>query len=260
MSLAIRIIPCLLLKEWGIVKTVRFDEETYIGCPINAVRVFNANNVDELILLDILATPKGRGIFTEILTQITDESFMPITVGGGIRKQDDIREMLQHGADKIAINTAAVDDPGCIKAASAKFGRQCIVVSIDVRRTEGNVGEVFTQRGRKPTGLDPVDHAIHMEELGAGEILLNSIDRDGTWDGYDVDLIRRVSEAVSIPVVACGGAGELQHFADAVDIGGASAVCAGSFFLFHGSRRGILINFPSRNQLSSVLGKHRVRP
>jgi cyclase len=249
----------LLLKEWGIVKTVRFEKETYIGCPINAVRVFNANNVDELILLDILATPKGRVVFTDILTQITDESFMPITVGGGIRSQDDIREMLRHGADKVTVNTAAVVDPGFIKAAAAKFGRQCIVVSIDVRREGNGSCQVYTERGTTRTGLDPVEHAIHMEELGAGEILLNSIDRDGTWEGYDVDLIRRVSEAVSVPVIACGGAGRLEHFADAVDRGGASAVSAGSFFLFHGKRRGILINYPSPKRLQTVLGSHRVR-
>lgn len=259
MSLAVRVIPCLLLKEWGIVKTVRFAEETYIGCPINAVRVFNASNVDELILLDILATPKGRAVFTDILTQITDESFMPITVGGGLRSQNDIREMLQHGADKVSINTAAVDDPNFIRVAAAKFGCQCIVVSIDVRREKDGRFQVFTQRGMKPTGLDPVQHAIHMQELGAGEILLTSIDRDGTWEGYDVDLIRRVSDAVSIPVVACGGAGQLQHFADAVDEGRASAVSAGSIFLFHGKRRGILINYPARNRLRTILGNHRVR-
>jgi len=249
----------LLLKEWGIVKTVRFKEETYIGCPINAVRVFNASNVDELILLDILATRKGRAVFTDILTQIADESFMPITVGGGLRGLDEIREMLQHGADKVSINTAAVDNPAFIQVASAKFGCQCIVVSIDVRQEDGDRYQVHTQRGMKPTGLDPVDHAIHMEELGAGEILLNSIDRDGTWDGYDVELIRRVSDAVSVPVVACGGAGDLQHFADAVDEGGASAACAGSIFLFHGKRRGILINYPTRHRLQAILGNHRVR-
>jgi cyclase len=258
-SVAIRVIPCLLLKEWGIVKTVRFEEETYIGCPINAVRVFNASNVDELILLDILATPKGRTVFAEILTQIADESFMPITVGGGIRNPDDVREMLRHGADKVSINTAAAADPNFIQIAAAKFGCQCIVVSIDVRRESDGSCQVYTRRGTTPTGLDPVEHAIRMEQLGAGEILLNSIDRDGTWEGYDVDLIRRVSDAVSIPVIACGGAGQLQHFADAVDAGRASAVCAGSFFLFHGRRRGILINYPSRDRLQEVLGNNRVR-
>jgi len=257
--LAIRVIPCLLLKEWGIVKTVRFDEETYIGCPINAVRVFNANNVDELILLDILATPKGRSVFTNILTQVADESFMPITVGGGIRKLADIREMLQHGADKVTINTAAVEDPDLIRAAAEKFGRQCIVVSIDVRRNNDGAFEVFTRRGTRATGIDPVEHALQMERSGAGEILLNSIDRDGTWQGYDVELIQRVASEASIPLIACGGAGKLEHFADAVQDGGASAVCAGSFFLFHGKRRGILINYPSRDRLREVLGHDRVR-
>lgn len=258
MGLAVRVIPCLLLKEWGVVKTVKFDTETYIGCPINAVRVFNANDVDELILLDILATKKGRAVFTDILRQIADESFMPITVGGGVSTLDDIRDMLQHGADKVAINTAAAERTDFIRDAAEKYGRQCIVVSIDVRRVKGKY-EVFTRRGAHATGLDPVAHAQRVAEFGAGEILLNSIDRDGTWEGYDIPLLRQVADAVSIPVVACGGAGELEHFASAVDQGHASAVSAGSFFLFHGRRRGILINYPTRDRLKSVLGSERVR-
>ena len=205
-------------------------------------------------------TPKGRAVFTDILTQITDESFMPITVGGGIRSLDDIREMLHHGADKITINTVAVEKPDFINAAAKKFGGQCIVVSIDVRKEHDGRWQVYSHGGTKPTALDPVAHAVHMEQLGAGEILLNSIDRDGTWDGYDVELIRRVTDAVSIPLVACGGAGQLEHFADAVDEGRASAVCAGSFFLYHGRRRGILINYPPRQRLQQFLGEHRVRP
>lgn len=259
MASAIRVIPCLLLREWGIVKTVRFAEETYIGCPINAVRVFNASNVDELILLDIVATRKGRTVFTDILTQIADESFMPITVGGGVRNQDDLREMLKHGADKVAINTAAVENPDFIGEAASRFGCQCVVVSIDVRRDADARPRVYTHRGKTPADVDPVDHARRMEQLGAGEILLNSIDRDGTWEGYDIDLVRRVADAVTIPVIACGGAGRLEDFADAVDNGHASAVCAGSFFLFHGKRRGILINYPSRRQLQKTLGANRAR-
>lgn len=259
MSSTIRVIPCLLLREWGIVKTVRFRDETYIGCPINAVRVFNANDVDELILLDIMATNEDRTALTDVLSQIADESFMPITVGGGIRSSEQIREMLKHGADKVCINTAACETPDFIREASDKFGSQCLVVSIDTRReSDGSYG-VYTRRGTTGTGLDPVDHAVRMQELGAGEILLNSIDQDGTWEGYDLKMLQRVSDAVTIPVIACGGAGKLEHFVEAVSIGHASAVSAGSFFLYHGRRRGILINYPSREKLQTLFGQERIR-
>lgn len=259
MPSTIRVIPCLLLKEWGIVKTVRFRDETYIGCPTNAVRVFNANDVDELILLDILATRNGRTVSTEILSQIADETFMPITVGGGIRTFDDIRDILKHGADKVCINTAACEQPEFVREAAGRFGGQCVVVSIDAKREPDGSYGVYTHRGTTRTGLDPVSHAIQMQDLGAGEIFLNSIDRDGTWEGYDLELLKQVCDAVTIPVIACGGAGKLEHFAEAVSIGNASAVSAGSFFLYHGRRRGILINYPSRDQLQTVLGQERIR-
>ena len=259
MPSTIRVIPCLLLKEWGIVKTVRFRDETYIGCPINAVRVFNANDVDELILLDILATEENRAPLTDVLSQIADESFMPIAVGGGIRTFDHIRDMLMHGADKVCINTAACEHPEFIREAAERFGSQCIVVSIDARRKPDGSYSVHTRRGTKPSGLDPVGHARRMQDNGAGELLLHSIDRDGTWEGYDLELLRQVTDAVSIPVIASGGAGKLEHFAAAVTAGGASAVSAGSFFLYHTRRRGILINFPPRDKLRAALGPERVR-
>ncbi|MCH7989500.1 MAG: imidazole glycerol phosphate synthase subunit HisF [Planctomycetes bacterium] len=259
MPSTIRVIPTLLLKEWGIVKTVRFQEETYIGCPINAVRVFNANNVDELILLDIQATQLGRIPLADVVSQIADEALMPITVGGGLQKMEHIRELLRIGADKVTINTAACENPAFIEEAAGKFGSQCIVVSIDVKQVRDGSHEVFCRRGSTATGLDPVSHAVRMQELGAGEILLNSIDQDGTWDGYELGLLRQVCDAVTIPVIACGGAGELQHFSDAVTIGHASAVSAGSFFLYHTKRRGILINFPTREELQCALGETSVR-
>lgn len=257
--LSIRVIPTLLLKDWGIVKTVRFNKETYIGCPINAVRVFNSNNVDELILLDIQATRQGRGPDPEIVTQIADEACMPITIGGGIRDLETVRSMLNSGADKVCINTAAVEDPHFVEQAAGRFGSQCVVVSIDVKKRWRGGHEVYTRRGRQRTRLSPVEHAIHMEELGAGEILLNSVDRDGTWEGYDLELLHEVADAVNVPVIACGGAGKLQDFADAVHVGGASAVSAGSYFLYHGRRRGILITFPTRDQLQSIFGEERMR-
>ena len=254
-----RIIPVLLLKDWGIVKTVRFKKETYIGCPINAVRVFNAMHADELFLLDIRATSQGRPPITDIALQVTEEATMPITVGGGLRTVEDIREILRCGADKVSINTCAVEQPELIRQAAGRFGSQCIVISIDYRRSWRGKHQVFVRRGTKSAGLHPVDHAKRVEALGAGEILLNSIDRDGTWGGFELDMLRAVADAVKIPVVACGGAGRLEHFRDALDEGRASAVAAGSFFLFHGRRRGILINFPTRNSLGDVLGPRRVR-
>ena len=259
MPSVIRVIPALLLKDWGIVKTVRFREETYIGCPINAVRVFSAKNVDELLLLDIQATKQRRALESDVVSQIADESCMPITVAGGIRTLEHVREILRNGADKVCINTRACENAEFIREAAAKFGGQCIVVSIDAKRRANGTYEVYTRRGTTATGIDPVSHAVHMQQLGAGEILLNSIDRDGTWQGYDLALLRQVCDAVTIPVIACGGAGKLQDFADAVTIGHASAVSAGSFFLYHGRRRGILITFPTREELQSVLGKDRVR-
>lgn len=254
----VRVIPTLLLKDWGIVKTVGFDDETYIGCPINAVRVFNANDVDELILLDILATGEGRTPDLDRVTQIADESLMPIAVGGGLRSIEAVRELLACGADKVVLNTAAIEMPGLIEDCASHFGSQCVVVSIDAR-LKGEGWEVLTRRGTTATGLDPRGLAGQLQQRGAGEILVNSIDRDGTWRGYDLGLIESVSAEVSIPVIACGGAGSLEDFGKAVTDAGASAVAAGSFFLYHGRRRGILITFPTHEELASVLGAERVR-
>ena len=254
----VRVIPTLLLKDWGIVKTVGFDAETYIGCPINAVRVFNANDVDELILLDILATQEGRTPDPERVTQIADESRMPIAVGGGLRSVASVRQMLACGADKVVLNSAAIEVPELVRDCATHFGSQCVVVSIDARR-EAEGWQVLTRRGTTTTGLDPRQLAGDLQRQGAGEILINSIDRDGTWDGYDLELGEQVSSEVGIPVIACGGAGRLEDFGRAVSEAGASAVAAGSFFLYHGRRRGILITFPTCEELASVLGAERVR-
>ena len=254
----VRVIPTLLLKDWGIVKTVGFDAETYIGCPINAVRVFNANDVDELILLDILATREGRTPDPERVTQIADESLMPIAVGGGLRSVESVRQMLACGADKVVLNSAATEVPELVRDCATHFGSQCVVVSIDARR-EAEGWQVLTRRGTTTTGLDPRRLAGDLQRQGAGEILINSIDRDGTWEGYDLELVEEVSSEVGIPVIACGGAGRLEDFGKAVSEAGASAVAAGSFFLYHGRRRGILITFPTCEELASVLGAERVR-
>lgn len=258
--LKIRVIPCLLLKDWGIEKSVQFNEFVYIGSPINAARVFKGRNVDELILLDIKATPERRGPIREIIAQIAEETSMPLTVGGGIRSIEQAWEMLNAGADRIAINTCAVEKPELFREGARRFGRQCMVGSIDARRRPDGSYEVFTHGGRQPTGRDPLDLALELEDLGAGEILLNSIDRDGTMSGYDLELIRRVADRLTIPLIALGGAGSVQHLADAVQIGHASAVAAGAFFLFYGKRRTVLITYPTDEELNAALGPALVRP
>ena len=248
-----RVIPCLLLKNKGLVKTVQFKEPRYIGDPINAVWIFNQKEVDELIFLDIMATKEERKPFIELISKISDECFMPLTVGGGIRRVEDIKELLNAGAEKVSINTYAVENPSFIKEASDVFGSQSIVVSIDAKRYKKGSYEVFTHGGTRPTGIDPVSLAVQMEAMGAGEILLNSIDRDGVMDGYNVKLVRKVSDAINIPLIACGGAGKLEDFANVINAGHASAVAAGSFFVFHGRRRAVLINFPAKEELELLL-------
>jgi cyclase len=255
----IRVIPVLLLRRWGIEKSIRFKKYVYVGSPINAARVFNGRNVDELILLDIAASAEGRGPDLQIVSEITGESQMPLTVGGGIRDVETIRALLNRGVDRVALNTHALARPALIREAADQFGSQCIVVSIDVKRRWNGRETVVGQGGRRNAGRDPVAWAQEAAGLGAGEILLTSVDRDGTMDGYDIDLVRRVSEAVPIPVIACGGAGRVEDFAEAVDRGGASAVAAGAFFLFFGPRRTVLINYPTDAELARVLGPARVR-
>ncbi|HOT51383.1 MAG TPA: AglZ/HisF2 family acetamidino modification protein [Candidatus Hydrogenedentes bacterium] len=255
----VRVIPVLLLRGWGLEKSIQFTTPKYVGCPINAARVFNGKNVDELILLDIIATEERRGPQIEVVRQIAGESFMPFSVGGGIRTVDGMWELLQAGADRVVINTAAIEDPDLVARGADRFGRQCMVVSIDVRRHADGRCEVFTHAGRKATGLDPVETALRMEAHGAGEIFLTSIDRDGTMDGYDIELVRSVADAVSIPVIACGGAGSVAHLAQAVYEGHASAVAAGAFFLFYGKRRTVLITYPTDEELRAHFRPEHIR-
>jgi cyclase len=255
----VRVIPVLLLKHWGIEKSIQFGNNVYVGSPINAVRVFNGRNVDELILLDIVATPERRGPNLEVIRQITSEAQMPLTVGGGIRSLDTIRGLMASGVDRVAINTAAAESPGFVREAADIFGSQCIVVSLDVLRRKDGRCEVHTHGGTRATGLDPVQHARNMERHGAGELLLTSINRDGGMAGYDIELIRAVADAVSIPVIACGGAGSVAHLGQAVSEGHASAVAAGAYFLFFGPRRTVLITYPEDAELINALGSGRVR-
>lgn len=248
-----RIIPALLLQGHGLVKTVKFKDPTYLGDPINIVRIFNDKEVDELVFLDITATNENRPPAFDKLANITSECFMPLGYGGGIRTMDDIRTLLSIGIEKIILNTISIEDPSLVRSAADHAGSSSVVISMDVKKNFLGKYEVQIRGGRKSTGLDPVRHAIEMEKLGAGEIFVNSIDRDGTMKGYDIELIHRVSDAVSIPVIACGGAGKLQDLEDAIKIGRASAAAAGSFFVFQGPLRGVLISYPSQNDLRRIL-------
>ncbi len=257
--LKVRVIPVLLLRGWGLEKSIRFDTPKYVGCPINAARVFNGKNVDELMLLDIVATREGRGPQLDVVRQIAEESFMPFTAGGGIRSVDMMWELLQAGADRVVINTAAIERPELVREGADRFGSQCIVVSIDVRARRDGGYEVYTRAGTRPTGLDPVETALHMQAMGAGEILLTSIDRDGTMEGYDIPLVRQVADALHIPLIACGGAGSVGHLAEAVYNGHAAAVAAGAFFLFYGPRRTVLITYPTDEELRRAFRAEHVR-
>jgi imidazole glycerol-phosphate synthase subunit HisF len=246
-----RVIPCLLLRNGGLVKTVKFKSPRYIGDPINAVRILNDKEVDELVFLDIGATSGGSGPNFELLADIASEAFMPFGYGGGITSIDQVKRLYALGVEKVIINTAAADTPSLVSEAAALAGCSGVVVSMDVRRDWRGKYSVCIKSGERDLKRDPVSYAKEMERLGAGEILLNAIDRDGTMDGYDLELIRTVSEAVSVPVVASGGAGNLHHFLSAVKEG-ASAVAAGSMFVFHGKHRAVLITYPEYEELEKL--------
>jgi cyclase len=229
-----RIIPCLDVTAGRVVKGVRFKELRDAGDPVECAAAYDAQGADELVFLDITASSDGRKIMRDVVAATAERCFMPLTVGGGLRSADDIGAMLRAGADKVSLNTAAIADPGLILDSSDRFGSQCIVLAIDAKfeASPEPRWRVFTHGGRNPTELEAVEWAVKGVEMGAGEILLTSMDRDGTQSGYDIELTRRVSDAVPVPVVASGGAGRLEHFADVLDRGGASAVLAASLFHF----------------------------
>lgn len=234
--LAKRVIPCLDVDRGRVVKGIRFVSMVQAGDPVEQAVRYDAEGADELTFLDITASSDRRDIVAELVRRVADEVFIPFTVGGGLRSLEDIRAVLRSGADKVSLNTTAVEKQDLISEGAETFGSQCIVVSIDARRRNvndaGQGWEVFTHGGRRPTGLDALDWAARAEELGAGEILLTSMDRDGTKDGYDIDLTRAISGSVRVPVIASGGAGRLEHFYEALTEGGASAVLAASLFHF----------------------------
>ena len=230
--LSVRIIPCLDVHAGRVVKGVNFVNLIDAGDPVEQAKAYEAQGADELVFLDITASSDKRAIMLDVVERTASQRFMPLTVGGGLRTVEDIRKMLNAGADKVSLNTAAILNPDLVSEASAKFGNQCIVVAIDAKKTGDNKWNVFTHGGRNRTELDAVEWAREVERRGAGEILLTSMDADGTKDGYDIPLTKAVSDAVSIPVIASGGAGNLQHLVDAVKLGGANAVLAASIFHF----------------------------
>ncbi|PLY00229.1 MAG: imidazole glycerol phosphate synthase subunit HisF [Desulfuromonas sp.] len=230
-----RIIPCLDVKDGRVVKGVQFLELRDAGDPVEAAEAYDRQGADELTFLDITASSDNRGIILDVVARTAERCFMPLTVGGGVRSCEDIRNLLNAGADKVSINTAAVHNPEFVKEAAERFGSQCTVVAIDARRVPGNdplAWEVYTHGGRNPTGIDALEWAERMEAYGAGEILLTSMDCDGTRDGYDIELTRAISDRVSIPVIASGGVGNLEHIREGLVEGGASAALAASIFHF----------------------------
>ena len=231
MGLAKRIIPCLDVTDGRVVKGVNFVELRDAGDPVEIARRYDEQGADELTFLDITASSDNRGLILHIIEQVASQVFIPLTVGGGVRAVEDVRRLLNAGADKVSMNTAAVVNPQLVADASGRFGSQCIVVAIDAKQV-GDHWEVFTHGGRKPTGLDAVAWAKKMVELGAGELLLTSMDRDGTKSGFDLALTRAISDAVDVPIIASGGVGNLDHLVDGVKKGGADAVLAASIFHF----------------------------
>ncbi|WP_373489309.1 imidazole glycerol phosphate synthase subunit HisF [Blastomonas sp.] len=233
MSVRVRVIPCLDVANGRVVKGVNFVDLQDAGDPVEQARAYDAAGADELCFLDITASHEARGTIIDVVMRTAEVCFMPVTVGGGVRSADDARALLLAGADKIAVNSAAVARPAVIADIAERFGSQCVVASIDARRkADGEGWEIFTHGGRTPTGIDAVAHALNLTKLGAGELLVTSMDRDGTRDGYDLALIRKIADHVDIPVIASGGVGHLGHLVDGVTQGHASAVLAASIFHF----------------------------
>ena len=230
--LKVRVIPTMLFKNLGLVKGVGFDSWRRTGSAMQAMKVYNLREVDEIVFVDIAATTEGLAPDLATVDELADECFVPLAAGGGVRTMEDARRLLQVGADKVVVGTAAVERPGLIAQIAERFGTQCVVVAIDAKKIPGGGYEVYTHSGKHPTGLSPLALARQVERAGAGEVILTSIDCDGTMQGYDLALISQIAKAVSIPVIASGGAGNYEHMAEAVLVGGASAVAAASIFHF----------------------------
>lgn len=248
-----RLIPILLLKDSSLIKTIKFNKYNYIGDPVNTCKIFNEKEVDELIFLDITASAENREPNYKVITDIASECFMPLCYGGGITKIDQVKRILEIGVEKISFNYATVNNPSLITEAAKGFGNQAVVASIDVKKNFWGKYEVVQKRATKTTGISPIVFAKRMESIGAGEILVTSVDREGTWDGYDIELIKQVTDSVNVPVIVNGGAGTLAHLEFAVKNGKASGLALGSMVVYQKKGMGVLINFPSRSEIEKVL-------
>jgi imidazole glycerol-phosphate synthase subunit HisF len=248
----IRVIPALLIQDGGLVKSIKFKDHKYVGDPINAVKIFNEKEVDEIVILDISATAQKESPKISVIKEIASEAFMPLGYGGGITKLEEIKELITAGVEKVILNTSAFENLKLVSEGAKYVGSQSVVVSIDVKKNIWGKYKVFIRNGTKNTDIDPMQYAMQMEQAGAGELLLNAINRDGTFSGYDIDLIKSISSAVNIPVVAIGGAASVEDFAKAVQ-SGASAVSAGSMFVFQRPHRAVLISYPSQKELKEKL-------
>jgi len=251
-----RVIPFLLLKDGGLVKSVKFRNHRYIGDPINAVRIFNDLKADEIAFIDIEATIMQRMISLDFVKSVGEEANMPFSVGGGIRKLEDIRQTLEAGAEKVIINTVAFEDPSFISKAANEFGSSSIAVCMDVKNDFWGSPKVWVRRGKKSTNLEPTVFAKQMENHGAGELIIQSIERDGTMLGYDISLISKVSQSVSIPVTALGGAGKLSDMSQLNEKTMINGLAAGSMFVYHGSRNAVLVNYPNHDEILNTLKKY----
>ena len=248
-----RVIPCLLLHDEALVKTVKFNKFNYIGDPANTVRIFNELEVDELAFLDILASKENQPIKFDALVDIANEAFMPLAYGGGVRTFEDAKRIFSIGFEKVIINSHAVEDTGLIEELASHFGSQSIIGSIDIKKNFFGKYEVFTHGGTKSTGLDPIDWVKELEKRGVGELLVTAIDKEGSWDGYDIKLMNEIVKAVSVPVIANGGAGNVDHIGDVVSQTKVSAVAVGSMVVYQKKDYGVLVNFPDRDELEKRL-------
>ena len=247
-----RVIPCLQLIDDALVKTVKFGKHGYIGDPINTVRIFNELEVDELCFLDIRATVENRQPNFKILREIADECFMPLSYGGGVKDGANAKEILSIGFEKIVLNTAAIDTPSLVTEIARHSGNQSVIASIDVKKNVWGKYNLYAKDGTRKTDKDPVAWAKELESLGAGELLITAMDRDGTWTGYDIEITKKISNAVRIPVIANGGAGTVADIIDVVERGGASAVALGSMVVYQAKGLGVLVNFPDRSELARL--------
>lgn len=248
-----RVIPCLLLRNSGLVKTVRFDDAKYVGDPINAVKIFNEKEVDELVLLDIDASRQFKEPNYGLIKEIASEAFMPVCYGGGVSSVAQAEKLIQLGVEKISVNSSALHDASLVASIAAVLGSQSVVAGVDVKKDWLGRYRVFDPSSRKLTNIDPVDRVRHLSDAGAGEIFLNNVNEDGSQTGYDLKLVGMVANAVEIPVIACGGAGKHEDFSNAVNAG-VSAVAAGSMFVFQGKHRAVLISYPPYKELEELLG------